>query len=176
VSLKKYQTLKVRISSMAKVKKMAANRRFQKGEYGTRRLYDDPTTEDIIGVIGELAFDEHYGYPMSNEYKFGDPGYDFVTALGTIDVKATMSRDKNCLVKEKDVKKGTAEFIVSAYWEPEQKDVVEFLGFEHGIEVSTWPNKSFRLKSVKTYYKPLNTLHPMWIFDHLMEWAEKLGL
>jgi len=38
---------------------------------GTPRLYDDPNTEDIIGVAGELAFAKIYGLEVDREMTSG---------------------------------------------------------------------------------------------------------
>ena len=59
---------------------------------------------EIIGVLGELKFEEHTGIPIDEEgYVWGDNGIDFETSAGPVDVK-TAKKAYNLIIEEGKVK------------------------------------------------------------------------
>jgi len=154
------------------VKLVAQGRREQKGGYKQERFWGNEYVEDYVGMMAEQAFEEVYGYELDARFLYSDDGHDFVTPLGSIEVKGTMSRDKNLFVREKFLGDGLADFILGVYWEMPFHRPVEFMGYALASEVPTWPKRVFRVDM--TRYRPLSSLHPMWLFDHLLEVAKGL--
>lgn len=144
----------------------------------TERFYEDENKENVLGVAGELAFEAEYGYQMLRDAKaIKDDGADFHTALGTVDVKTTSNPFPYFIMKDSDFQKGLADFVIQAWFKSEDsKEItIEWRGFVHGIYVADWPIKDFGY-NLPTRYFPSKEIKPMWIFDHLLDWAERLNL
>jgi hypothetical protein len=101
--------------SLAISQEIAQRRRdvhFKAGNYHPT-VKGDALEADIEGVLGELAFAEAYGYPVPRyDLPHGDLGIDFVTPVGTVDVKAARFGRNLINLAEKS---GRADFLVLAH-------------------------------------------------------------
>lgn len=131
---------------------------------GTRRFFDDPNIEDTIGVAGEAAFAQKYSLSLDESIRpDGDGHVDFVTPIGTIDVK-TARKPFNLLIKEWEIER-SADIIVLAKFNSVQ-DIV-FLGWATRQEMATMPIKDFGY-GIRNYYRHASSLRPMSELDTML--------
>jgi len=136
---------------------------------GTPRLYDDPNTEDIIGVAGELAFAKIYGLEVDREIRpEGDGCVDFWVDINgnkvSIDVKVAR-KPMNLFIKEWLIH-DMADIVVLGRYVSE-KDI-EFIGWETKGIMKLMPCKSFPPLNVGTYYRRASQLRPMCQLDKML--------
>ena len=129
---------------------------------GTRRFFDDPNTEDILGVKAELAFSQMTKIPMDREFRAaGDGCIDFMVPLGdstelvSLDVKGART-PYNLFVKEPDIKR-CADILVLAGVDSNK---VWFLGWEHKSIMRRMSKRDFGYKIVN-YFRSFKDLRPM---------------
>lgn len=126
----------------------------------TERFFDDPNTEDICGVMGEMAFSVYSGLPVdTNLYEHGDGKKDFEFTLGgrklSIDVKAAR-KPYNLLVKEKDAKDCADILILAGI----SGDDVSLIGWEHKSLMVLSPVKEFGY-GIRNHYRGRKRLREM---------------
>jgi hypothetical protein len=136
---------------------------------GTPRYYDDPNTEDTIGVAGELAFAKKYGLEIDDSIRpEGDGHVDFKVNINgnevTVDVK-TAQKAYNLLVKEWEIK-DCADILVLAERGP--NDEIKFLGWETKDIMKVMPKKIFSSLGIVNYYRHRDKLRPMFQLDDLL--------
>lgn len=137
----------------------------------SERFFDDQYEEDMIGIAGEDAFAERYHFEIDMKPRpKGDKGIDFVTALGTVDVK-TYRRPKNMLVKVSERWRGTAKILVLARYNKD--DTIDLLGWCYAHEVERGPSNFGR--GIMNYSKPYGEMKPMELFDSMLLDAETTG-
>lgn len=72
----------------ARAVEIAANRRKNYIRQGGKIHRELSQWQMEIGVLGEIRMEQEIGIPMDDQYhEGGDPGWDFDTPIGTIDVK-----------------------------------------------------------------------------------------
>lgn len=147
---------------MIEVEKLGI-RRQQAHPNGTKRYYRDENKEDIIGVAGEYAFANRYGFKVDEVIRpEGDNHVDFkIKVLSdnkyiTFDVK-TATKAYNLLIKEWEIDKCADVLILADY---NNGDPI-FIGWESRKEMKLQPKKVFSSLGIMNYYKPANELQPM---------------
>jgi hypothetical protein len=136
---------------------------------GTPRLYDDPNTEDIMGVAGELAFGERYGLEIDREIRpEGDGHVDFWAVVNglkvSIDVKANRNAH-NLLIKQWEIDV-MADIAVLAKYNGEND--IEFLGWDTKGIMRLMPLKAWGPLEVVCYYRHRSQLRSMRQLDTLL--------
>lgn len=126
----------------------------------TRRFFENPYEEDIIGVIGELAIEKKFGLKMDREVRpKGDGHYDFtITVNGiliTIDIK-TARKPYNLLIKNHEIDVAADVNILAGL----KGNIVTFLGWETKTVMKDRPKKDFGY-GIINYYKHSTKLRPM---------------
>lgn len=121
------------------------------------RFFKDRTVEHIIGAAGEYKFADTFGLTVDESERWlGDKGIDFVTSIGTIDVKTAQQSgwalsEEYLLVKESSLREHKiADIIVKARIESDGS--VELLRWCWSEEVKTWPTRNFT-PTIKSHYK-----------------------
>lgn len=123
----------------------------------------------LIALLGEYEFELDYNYPFDRSDKpHGDGRIDFHTPLATIDVKT--ARKPFFLLMEAGLVH--AEILILAGVD-EDLSRAHFLGWEWSRSLLSCPVKDFGY-GVESHYKHSKALKPMWIFSHLLKWAERL--
>lgn len=121
----------------------------------SRRLYSNNTTENYIGLCGEIAFSRKYDLPINNELLVhGDGGYDFVLDDGS-DLNVKTARKPYYLLLKAQEK--VADIFVLARF---RETGITFLGWEYGPALKQCPTSNFGL-GVPSHYKPRTQLHSM---------------
>lgn len=121
----------------------------------SRRLFADATTENYIGLCGEIAFSRKYGLPINNDLLVhGDGGYDFILGDGS-DLNVKTARKPYYLLLKAEEK--VADIFVLAGF---RETGISFLGWEYGPELKKCSTSNFGL-GIPSHYKPRTQLHPM---------------
>ena len=139
---------------------------------GTPRLYDDPNTEDIMGVAGELAFAKRYNLEIDREIRpEGDGHVDFWVIVGdrkvSVDVKANRN-PYNLLIKSWEIDVMSDIAVLAKYKEGESSPSIEFLGWETREIMRMMPVKSWPPLNTDCYYRHVSQLRPMFQLDNLL--------
>lgn len=129
----------------------------------TKRFYKDQYIEEQIGIFGELEFGKKYNFYVDLENKAKGDDTDFLTPIGTIDVK-TARKPYNLLVKEWEI--GKSDNYVLAKFNEDSLSV-EFLGWERDSTMSTMPKKDFGYRIIN-YYEPADNLRSMIELEELL--------
>lgn len=135
----------------------------------TKRFFNDPNTEDIIGVSAEIAFVMYSG--LNTKFLTfdgrGDGHIDFSFSLNgfniTIDVKG-FRKPYNLLIKSKEIKKGSDIFVLSGV----NGNKVWFIGWEHKNIMMNSPEKDFGY-GLMSHYRHSSLLQPMWKLKKLID-------
>ena len=143
---------------------------------GTPRLYDDPNTEDIMGVAGELAFAKLYGLEVDREVRpEGDGHVDFWLKMNdrmvSVDVKVAR-KPVNLLIKKWEID-DMADIAVLGHYKDEED--IEFLGWETKGIMRLMPFKVWKPLNIEAYYRHSSQLRPMHQLDNLIWSTGPLG-
>lgn len=138
--------------------------------FGTPRYYDDPNSEDILGMKGELAFESRYGLKADRSIRpDGDGHVDFITTVDgkrlTIDVK-TARKPYHLLIKDHEIN-CCADINVLAGVNPETEEI-QFLGWASKDQMKECPRKFFSSLRILNYYKKVSDLNPMSELDLIL--------
>ena len=142
--------------------------------YGTKRYYENPYTEDIIGIIGEKKFGNKYNLKVDIGIRpKGDKHIDFkvsimcngIEYIKTIDVK-TAQKAFNLLVKEQDIKKCADILVLAEYINDDQ---INLVGWESKKEMQIMPKKIFSSLGYINHYKHRTKLRSMNRLDLLLK-------
>jgi len=137
-------------------------------ESKNRRLYEDTTVEHRRGAHGEKEFVDEFGYPLDRrKRKSGDDGFDFVTAMGLIDVKASIV--PSLAVKTYEIHRRVDIYVFAHY--NEITKTAKFLGWEYPEEMIKCPIED--LPYGPCYVKPAHALKSMEHFRIIMDRVEK---
>ncbi len=144
--------------------------------HGTRRLYDDPTLEDRIGVAGELAFAERYGLEVDKEARpEGDGHVDFWLKINgmnvSIDVK-TARKPNWLLCKEWEIKKASDIFVLAHY---KSDDDVDIIGWDTRFVMSLMEVQNWKPLNINVYPRHVSQLRPVSQLDKLIWSTSPLG-
>jgi len=102
---------------------------------------------DYVGVAGEVAFAEEFGLEVDTTSRpSGDGGIDFMTPVGTIDVK-TYRKPYHLL---REVRKPHADILVLAGFDDTSGEV-HLIGWEYDSEMVQCPMKDFGYGIVSHY-------------------------
>ncbi len=131
----------------------------------SKRFFDDPNTEDIIGAAGEVAFAKAFGFQADSSSKpGGDCGIDFGTSINgvplTIDVK-TYRQPYHLLVKVSEIR-NCADILVLAHYD---HGMVSILGWEHKFMMRRSPTHDFG-RGIVSHFRLRHQLRPI---DHLVD-------
>jgi hypothetical protein len=111
---------------------------------------------EYIGLLGEACFAEEMGLELDRTARpGGDKGVDFITPLGTIDVKT--ARKAYNLIHEQG--KAIANILVLAQYD-DSTDSITFLGWEYGTVVTSRPTRDFGYRVIN-HFIPVKSLKPM---------------
>ena len=140
---------------------------------GSPRYYENPYTEHIIGMAGELAFGKRYCLNVDKSIRpDGDGHVDFRAVMNngkviTIDIK-TAIKAYNLLIKEREINK-CAIVLVLAQYDPANGEVC-FLGWRTKGFMKTMPKKVFSSRlGIMNYYCPRDQLNSMEELDQLFK-------
>jgi len=138
---------------------------------GTPRLYEDPNTEDIMGVAGELAFAKRYGLEVDREIRpDGDGHVDFWVGIRgrmvSVDVKVS-KKPYNLLIKEWEIDAMADIAVLGRYISNEE---VEFIGWETKGIMRLMPKRKWPPLDNLNYYRHASQLRPMVQLDALINW------
>ncbi len=132
------------------------------------RFFKDKSKEHKTGAAGEKAFAEEFDYPLDErEHKNGDGGFDFVTPMGLIDVKA--SRIPTLAVKTYETNRKVHVYVF-AHYDPETK-TAKLLGWELPPNMLKCPVEALVYGSC--YVKPAHDLKSMELFRLIMNRFEE---
>lgn len=128
---------------------------------GTPRYYEDPNTEDIIGVAGEQCFAKRYGLEIDDKIRpEGDGHVDFEIEWDnkriTFDIK-TANKAYNLLVKSWEIEVAADVLILAEY----NDGNVIFLGWTTRRKMSWQPKKIFSSLGIVNYYLHRSELNSM---------------
>lgn len=151
---------------------MGRKRQQSHGKQGTHRLYKDPNAENIVGVAGEIAFAEQFGFTIDEDdlwqRPWGDGGYDFELANGTtIDVKCAR-KPVFLLVKETDIQQVADVLVLGKFIDV---DTIKWVGWTFGDMMKHAVMKDFGYR-IRSYALPAEDLTSM---DRLKLFLEKNG-
>jgi hypothetical protein len=136
---------------------IAKRRQNCRNGYSRSNYYDDLYEENVVGVVGEMAFEKLTGLPMDRSVRpKGDGGIDFEIDGHTIDVKAC--RNPVFLLLKYKERNRCADILVSAKYDNER--TIEFLGWQHRHTMFMMPKKRW-WQDILAYYIPTDELHPM---------------
>jgi hypothetical protein len=126
----------------------------------SKRFFDDPNTEDLIGAAGELAFARAFGFQVDRSSRpLGDRGIDFTTSVNgvpmTIDVK-TYRLPYHLLVKVSEIN-NCADVLVLAQFD---YGMVSLLGWEHRNMMRKSPTNDFG-RGIVSHFRLRHQLRPM---------------
>ena len=118
---------------------------------------------DLVGLAGEKAFAERYGYNVDRELRPGGDGrIDFETPVGTVDVKT--ARKAYNLLREQG--KPHADLLVLAEYDDATEQAV-LLGWEWDREMLKCPAKDFGY-GIVNHYLHRSRLRSIDLLDDLM--------
>jgi hypothetical protein len=154
--LKAGETMDVKVKNIAKERE-----RVHKDHKSSRPLSSD---YEYVGLIAESKFAEKYGFKMDETLRpGGDEGKDFVTEIGTIDVKSAR-KAFNLIVEEGMVKSDI--YVLAQY--NDEADSVSFLGWAYKKEVLSAPMRDFGY-GIINHYIPKRELHSMFALEKKLE-------
>lgn len=134
----------------------------------SRRVFSDDF--EVVGMIGEAAFAKAFNLPMDLRLLLsGDGGVDFITPIGTVDVK-TFRKAFNLLVDENRM---SADIYVLASYNDATKEAV-LLGWEYGEVLKQCPIRDFGY-GVRNHYKSASKLRKMSELSLLLKGEKKDG-
>ena len=147
--------------------RMIANVRHRPGSKSSMR-----EDGDLVGVSGELAFEQTTNYPMDRTFKpAGDEGIDFETNAGNIDVKT--ARKARMLFLEQHAKT-KADILVLAQYQGTHK-LATLLGWETVEEMRKQPVQQFeRTNHTKraSLLRPMSSLYERLYPRKIWEWLQ----
>ena len=128
-----------------------------RGKPGARTYRPLGPDHDDVGLAGERAFAERYGYlPDGNVWRHGDSGADFRTLHGTVDVK-TYRKPGHLLVESG---KARADIYVLARYN-DRDGQATLLGWAVKIEVEAAPVSDIGGMGVQSHAIPVADLHSL---------------
>lgn len=132
---------------------------------------DELDYEHKVGGAGEDQFTKEFGYPYdSRKLPNGDDGYDFVTPIGLIDVKATRFDPPALNVKVYEIDR-KLDFYLLAYQDANTM-ITEFLGWEWHDAMRDCP--IVQLNYGRCYQKQPKDLQPMDLFRGVLAYREEM--
>jgi hypothetical protein len=160
---------------LEEAKKLGKARREVHKNHGSQRLYADPTTEDVVGISGEIAFAAFSGLQANLDIlENGDGLVDFRFTYGgkelTIDVKGSRN-PIHLLLKEKKAKKAADILVLASV----DGDEVWFIGWEHKSLMLLSPVRDFGGYGIPAHYRHYAQLRPMWQLLDLIEQGRQQG-
>ncbi len=111
---------------------------------------------ELVGVAGELAFEQWSGIPIGPGLNGAGDEEDFKVAGIQIDVK-TFQKANNLIVEAARIKPGTA--YVLAQYEPQ--GFIEFRGWEWGKVMQTMDVKTFGKHTIPNHFQHWHAIRPM---------------
>lgn len=147
---------------------------------GTKRYYTDPNKEDIIGVAGEKAFADRYGFKIDDSIRpEGDGHVDFRVEIfengkkvnKTIDVK-TAQKAYHLLIKVWEIKVCADILILVQYNSAED---IKLLGWATKEEMQITKQKTFSNLNILNHFKHRSELRPMADLDKLLTGAIQIN-
>jgi len=135
---------------------------------------DDPGYEHNTGAPGEEFFEKEFGYPLDErDHVGGDSGYDFVTAIGFIDVKTTSFHTPALNVKTYEIDRPVDIYVLA--FRNKVTKVVNFLGWELQEPMKSAPIvQVYYGQLVPCYQKLPGELKPMDSFRRFLDYYEKI--
>lgn len=140
---------------------------------GSPRYYENPYTEHIIGMAGEIAFGKRYCLNVDKSIRpDGDGHVDFRAVMNngkviTIDIKTAL-KPYNLLIKEWEINK-CATVLVLAQYDPANEEV-SFLGWQTKGVMRTMSKKVFSPRlGIMNYFCPRDQLRNMEELDQLFK-------
>lgn len=136
-------------------------------QWRRKRRYSTPwgdatnqRVNETVGVLGEVAFAEEFDTPIDEEEKpNGDGGVDFVTALGTVDVKTR--RNVNRLLIRAD--KPIADYVFVAECDGTRARLIGWIAREDIV----------KCRAEKSNVAPkfhMNYVVPRWMLGSVGKW------
>ena len=140
---------------------------------GSPRFYENPYTEHIIGMAGEIAFGKRYCLNVDKSIRpDGDGHVDFRAVMNngkviTIDIK-TAIKAYNLLIKEWEIDDCSLVLVLAQY-DPANEEV-SFLGWQTKGIMKTMPKKVFSPRlGIMNYYCQRDQLRSMEELDQLFK-------